>query len=124
MNEIPQDQRTMAAFTHLSGLAGYIIPLGGAIVPILIWLVKKEDRLIATIAKQALWLNVIGFVLGGILTVAIIVSAATVILIPLAIVLGLVAFVLSIFVIAMPIVGAVKAWDGRYYSYPVVGLRL
>jgi uncharacterized Tic20 family protein len=35
-NAIPPEERTMAALTHLSGLSGYIIPLGGAIVPIII----------------------------------------------------------------------------------------
>ena len=33
---INQEERGLSAFTHLSGLAGYIIPLGGVIVPIII----------------------------------------------------------------------------------------
>ena len=50
--------RTLAMLTHLSGLAGYIIPLGGILVPVIIWFVKKDDRVIAAIAKQAIMLNV------------------------------------------------------------------
>ena len=110
----PED-RGLAALTHLSGLAGYIIPLGGVIVPIIIWMVKSESAEITGIAKQALLLNVIVFVL----VVATAVLWLTIILIPVVILfwvaLGLVA-------LALPIVGAIKANQGDYYRYPVVGL--
>jgi len=114
---IPPEERTLAALTHLSGLAGYILPLGGVIVPIIILLVKSESRVISTIAKQALWLNVIVFVVG----LASAVLLLTVILIPLVIVFWI---ALALAAIALPIVGALKASDGEYYQYPLVGLRL
>jgi len=117
MHEIPQDQRTLAALTHLSGLAGYVIPLGGAIVPIVIWMVKSDSPLISTIAKQALWLNILGFLGGG----ALVLMGITVILIPVALILGAILF---LGLLVLPIVGAVKAWDGHYYRYPVVGLSV
>ena len=111
---IQAQDRTLAMLTHLSGLAGYIIPLGGIIVPIIIWIVKKDDRVIASIAKQAILLNIAVFVLGCALALLIL----TVILIPVVFLgwalLGLIAVIL-------PIVGAVKALDGEYYTYPVVG---
>jgi uncharacterized Tic20 family protein len=47
--------------------------------------------------------------------------ALTVILIPLVVILAL---GLSVALIGLPIVGAIKAWDGQYYQYPVVGLSL
>lgn len=109
----PQD-RTLAILTHLSGLAGYIIPLGGILVPVIIWVVKKDDRVIASIAKQAILLNVAVFACG----LALALLFLTVILIPVTLlgwaILGLIAVIL-------PIVGAVKASDGEYYTYPVVG---
>ena len=111
---IQAQDRTLAMLTHLSGLAGYIIPLGGILVPIVIWIVKKDDRVIASIAKQAILLNIAVFVLGCALALLIL----TVILIPVVFLgwalLGLIAVIL-------PIVGAVKALDGEYYTYPVVG---
>jgi len=114
---IAPEERGLAAVAHLSGLAGYIIPLGGLLVPIIIWIVKSESRVISTVAKQALLLNVIVWILG----IALIIPFATIILIPIAVLgwigLGLVAIVL-------PIVGAIKASDGIYYRYPVVGLTL
>ena len=50
---IAPEDRTMAALTHLSGLAGYIIPFGGVLVPIIIWMMKKDVPLISAIARQA-----------------------------------------------------------------------
>ena len=78
---IAPEERTLAALTHLSGLAGYLIPLGGVLVPIILWI--------------------------------------TVVLIPLVLLLWC---VLGIAAVALPIVGAVKALDGTYYRYPLVGV--
>jgi uncharacterized protein len=112
---IEPPERGMAAITHLSGLAGYIIPFGGAIVPIVIWIVKKDSAVISTIAKQALLLNVMVYVLIG----ASALLFLTIILIPLVILFWV---VLGITALVLPIVGAIKASDGTYYRYPVVGL--
>ena len=112
---ISPDERALAALTHLSGLAGYIIPLGGILVPIVIWMVKSDNPVISNIAKQAVLLNIVVFVIG----VALFGLFLTVILIPAAFIgwlaLGLIAIVL-------PIVGAIKANDGLYYRYPVIGM--
>jgi uncharacterized Tic20 family protein len=112
---IDPEERTMAALTHLSGLAGYVIPLGGVIVPIIIWVVKSESRVISSIAKQALLLNFVVFLLicaSAILWI-------TLILIPLVLVFW---FVLGIVAIALPVVGCIKASQGTYFQYPVVGI--
>ena len=93
---ISPEERALAAITHLSGLSGYIIPLGGIVVPIIIWMVKSESRVISTIAKQAILLNLIVFLL----VIAGVILFFTVILIPLVIigwvVLGLAAIILPI----------------------------
>ena len=73
--------------------------------------------MIAAIAKQAVLLNVTIFV-------AIIVTAilwVTLILIPVVIVFWI---FLGLAAIVLPIVGAVRALDGVYYRYPVVGSYL
>lgn len=111
---IAPEERTLAALTHLSGLAGYVIPLGGVIVPIIIWVVKSESRVVSGIAKQALLLNVMIFILGFFSVLL----ALTVILIPLLIPLWI---ALALAAIVLPIVGALRANDGVYYRYPVVG---
>jgi len=114
--EIAPEERGLAAMTHLSGLAGYIIPLGGVIVPIVIWIVKSESRVISSIAKQALLLNVAVFVTAC----ALLLLFFTVIMIPVSI-LGWI--VVGLAAVVLPIVGAIRAADGTYYRYPVIGVR-
>lgn len=109
------DQRAMAVITHLSGLAGYIIPLGGVVVPIVIWAVKSDDPVVSAIAKQALLLNVVVFLLAGVLFLLFL----TILLIPVA-VLGWA--VLACAAVVLPIVGAVKASGGEYFRYPLIGM--
>ena len=113
---IAPEERTLAALTHLSGLAGYVIPLGGVLVPIIIWAVKSDSKVISSIAKQALILNIVVFVLiAGTFWLWL-----TILLIPLAIALWI---LLALAAIALPIVGAIKALDGVFYRYPVVGVN-
>jgi uncharacterized protein len=109
----PED-RALAAMTHLSGLAGYVIPLGGVLVPIIIWMTKKDTPIIAAIARQAVLLNLVVFAL----VVVSFVLWITIILIPV-----MIAFCacLAIAAVALPIVGAIKANGGVYYRYPLVG---
>jgi hypothetical protein len=112
---IGPNERGLAAITHLSGLAGYSIPFGGVLVPIIIWIVKKDSAIISSIAKQAILLNCFVFLLF-------IVSAVlwiTVILIPVVVLFWI---VLAIGALALPIIGAIKASDGTYYRYPVIGI--
>jgi uncharacterized Tic20 family protein len=112
---IPPEERGMAAIAHLSGLSGYILPLAGVIVPIIIWAVKSDSKVISSIAKQAVLLNVVVFLLFcGTLMLWI-----TLILIPAVIMFWA---VLGIAAVALPIIGAVKASSGEYYAYPVVGI--
>ena len=115
-NAISPEERTLAALTHLSGLAGYVIPLGGVLVPILIWAMKSDSKVVSSVAKQALLLNVVVFAL----LILCVLSAITVVLIPFAIVFGV---VLLIGAVVLPIVGAVKALDGGYFRYPVIGVQ-
>ena len=112
---IAPEERTLAALTHLSGLAGYIIPLGGVLVPIIIWAVKSDSKVISSIAKQALILNLAVFVLIACTALLWI----TILLIPAVVVFWV---LLGLAAIALPIVGAIKAFEGTYYRYPLVGV--
>jgi uncharacterized Tic20 family protein len=112
--EIAPEERTLAAWAHLSGLAGYVIPLGGVLVPVIVMLAKKESPVISSIARQAVILNLV--VWGA--TAVSAVLLLTILLIP-AVILLWVALVLA--AVALPIVGAIRAWDGIYFKYPLVG---
>ncbi|MBU0755472.1 MAG: DUF4870 domain-containing protein [Planctomycetes bacterium] len=108
------EERTWAALAHLSGLAGYLIPFGGAVVPIILIYTKSDSPVISTLAKQALVLNIVVF-LGGLLCFLMVL---TVLLIPLAWLCGT---CLSLAAVVLPIFGAIQAADGRYFRYPLVG---
>lgn len=111
---IQPTDRGMAVMTHLSGLSGYIIPMLGVIVPLIIWMTRKEEPVISAIARQAVLLNVAVFVAFGVTAIL----ALTIILIP-AVVLAWCA--LGLAALVLPVYGAIKANDGTYYRYPVVG---
>jgi len=112
---IAPEQRTAAVLTHLSGLAGYLVPFAGVLCPIVIWIVKSDSPVISSIAKQAVLLNVVAFLLAGGAAILLL----TIILIPFVFVFW---FVLGIVAVVLPVVGAVKASEGVYFKYPVVGI--
>lgn len=39
----PADERTFAMFCHLGALSGFVLPLGNIIVPLILWLIKKDE---------------------------------------------------------------------------------
>src|SRR5262245_17742799 len=112
---ISSEDRTLAALTHLSGLSGYVIPFGGVLVPIIIWIVLRDSLVISSIAKQAVLLNLVVFLLVA----ATAILWITIILIPAVLVFWC---ALAIVALALPIVGAIKANQGTYYRYPVIGV--
>jgi uncharacterized Tic20 family protein len=111
---IPPEQRSWAIIAHMSGLAGYVVPFAGVIAPILIMMMKSDTPIVSAIAKQALFLNVAAFLSGFVVFFLVL----TILLIPVAIILGA---VVGISVILLPIIGAVQAADGNYFRYPLVG---
>jgi len=96
---------------HLSLIIGIIIPFFGLIVPIVVWITKKDsDQLATANAKEA-----INFQITMILWVLVLIGLtifAPIFGLALAVVLGLVALI-------MPIVAAVKANGGDEYRYPI-----
>jgi uncharacterized Tic20 family protein len=112
--QISPEDRTLASLTHLSGLSGYVIPLGGVLVPIIIWIMKKDAPVISAIARQAVFLNLMVFVFAGASAILLL----TIILIPAVILFWI---FLGLAALALPIIGAIRANDGTYYKYPVVG---
>ena len=104
-----KEVRMWAMILHLSQFAGYVVPLAGLIVPVVIWQVKKEEMpeldvhgrivanwMISEIIYAALFV-VLSFVLIGI---------------PLLVILGILAVV-------FPIIGGIKANDGVAWKYPL-----
>lgn len=107
---VPSKDETMwAVFCHLSGLAGFIIPFGNIIGPLVIWLIKKDEfPLVHDQGKEALNFQIS-------MTIYILVS---VILIFVAIgILLLIA--LGLFSIIAMVIAAIQASEGKKFRYPL-----
>ncbi|MDX1970855.1 MAG: DUF4870 domain-containing protein [Planctomycetaceae bacterium] len=108
----PSDDRLWAMLCHL---ATFVTLFGGAniIAPLVIWMVKKDTSpLVDDQGKEVLNFQ-ITMMIGYALAVACIL---TVILLPLAI---LMLTVLPIWHLVLSIIGAIKAYDGQRYRYPL-----
>ena len=103
-----QEERNMAMFCHLGAFAGFIIPFGSIIVPLVIWLMKKdESEYVDYHGKESLNFQITMFVAFVIAIILVFVIIGIPLLIGLA-----------IFQVVMIIVAGIKASDGNYYRYP------
>ena len=104
-----KDERTWAMLCHFSTYIGFIFPFGNIIVPLIIWLSKREDLpLVEDQGREVLNFQIsmtIYFIISGILCI---------ILIGIPILIGLI-----IFDFIITIVAAISANDGKYYRYPI-----
>jgi uncharacterized Tic20 family protein len=107
------EERQWALFTHLSALAGLIIPFGNLLGPLVFWQIKKNEMPFADDqGKEALNFQIT-------VTIAMVVS-----LILMVVLIGfLLIFVVGIAALILSILAAVKANNGEYYRYPMT-LRL
>lgn len=104
-----KDERTWAMLCHFRTYIGFIFPFGNIIVPLIIWLSKREDLpLVEDQGREVLNFQIsmtIYFIISGILCI---------ILIGIPILIGLI-----IFDFIITIVAAISANDGKYYRYPI-----
>lgn len=103
-------ERQWAMLCHLSGFAGYVIPFGNILGPLLVWQLKKNEfPSVEAPGKEALNFQI------SILIYAAVSALLTFVLIgiPLLVVVGLASLVL-------PIVAGLKANDGQAYRYPYI----
>ncbi len=104
-----KDARTWAMITHLTALAGFILPFGNLLGPLIVWAIKKDEH--AFVNEQGK--EAINFQLT--MTIAFIVA-----FILIFVVIGIPLLVLlCIFNLIMIVVAAVKANDGTHFRYPV-----
>ena len=98
-------ENTYLMLMHLSQFAGVLIPLAGFIVPVLMWVINKDENARVDLHGK----NIVNFMISFVLYAAVL--SITVIGIPLAVVVGIVYIVLVI-------LATVKANNGEYWKYP------
>lgn len=103
------ETRNWAMVLHLSLLSGLVVPLAGLIVPIVIYVVKK-DALPGLVPHGHVVFNwMISAILYGIVSVLLLLVGIGVLLLAL----------LAIVSIIFPIIGGVKATEGEVWPYPL-----
>jgi uncharacterized protein len=98
-----------AMFLHFSLLAGFVVPIFGLVVPIIIWQVKKSDMPEIDAHGKVVVNWIISAVIYG---AACFVLSFMFIGIPLT-------FLLIALCIIFPIIGGIKANSGELWKYPM-----
>ena len=119
MAEPSKEERDFAMFTHLSPLAGYVIPFGNVIGPLVMWSLKRDQSpFLERVGREALNFQItvamalVACIVLGFVTLLV----GFIVLIPIMILIGIADLV-------MMILAAVEASAGREYRFPVC-LRL
>ncbi len=114
MDGLPSnDEKQWAMFTHLSALAGFVIPFGNLLGPLIFWQIKKNEMPFGDDqGKEALNFQITA-------TIAAVISC-----ILMFVLIGfLLIFVVGIAWLVLTIIGGIRANEGEYYRYPMT-LRL
>jgi len=108
-----QQERTWAMLCHLLAFAGFVVPFGNIIGPLVIWLMKKQES--ALVADQGL--ESLNFQISVTIYAAIgVVLTFVAIGIPVLVALG-------VFEVVIVVIASVRANNGERYRYPL-NLRL
>jgi len=109
VSDLERQARQWAMILHFSQFAGYIVPLAGMIVPIVLWQMKKDE--------------LPGIDEHGRAVVNWIISETIYILIGIALIFVVIGipllFALALIGIIFPIIGGIKANDGVLWKYPL-----
>jgi uncharacterized Tic20 family protein len=104
-----KETTTWALILHLSVLSGLVVPMAGLIVPVVIYILKKD---------QLPGLTPHAHVVFNWLISALIYAVVSLILMIVGI--GILLFVvLAVLSLLFPIIGAVKASEGKVWVYPL-----
>lgn len=108
-----KEERTWGMLCHISAFAGFLIPFGGILAPLIIWLIKKDEMpFVNDQGKESINFQITVFIAAIVCFILMFIGIGFILL-----------FALAIYAIIMIIIAAMKANDGVYYRYPYA-LRL
>jgi len=108
-----KEECNWAMACHLASLAGFIIPFGNILGPLIIWVIKKEEfPLVGDQGKEAVNFQITVFLAGliGALLIFVLIGF-------------LVLFALAVYWLVFTVIAAMHASEGESYRYPYT-LRL
>lgn len=103
------NEDTFCLALHLSQFAGYTIPLAGHILPIVMWITEKDKSQKIDMHGR----HIVNWIISSIIY-AILFSLLIFIVIGIPLLIAL-----AICYVVYPIVGAIKAGDGKFWHYPL-----
>jgi hypothetical protein len=107
--DLEQQTRQWAMFLHFSLLAGFMVPLAGLILPIVLWQVKKNDLPGLDVHGKVVANWIISELLYGVGCIVLAFLVVGIFLLLGLMVLGVV----------FPIIGGIKANNGELWRYPL-----
>lgn len=104
-----KDERMWGMLCHLSALAGFVIPFGNIIGPLVVYSMKKDEyAFVADQGKESLnfQISVMLYLFIGFITLIFLVGIAFLIFIPIG-------------SLILTVVAALRANDGEWFRYPL-----
>lgn len=107
-NTLALENRGTAMAMHLSALGGYLFPLGGLMIPLIIWLMKKhESPELDQVGREVLNFYFTMFI-GWLIALALCLVLIGFVLLP----------ALWLYGIVVTIIAAIRSNDGELFRYP------
>lgn len=98
-----------AMFVHFSLFAGFMIPIAGWVLPIILWQIKKDEYPIVDIHGK--------IVVNWLISAAIYCAVSWLLVVLL---IGFLGFaILAVLGVVFPIIGGIKASQGEVWEYPL-----
>lgn len=107
------DERLFAMLCHLTAFAGYVVPFGNFVVPLIIWMLKKDESLLVDDqGRESLnfQISLIIYAIGCVVLAFVVIGI-------------FLAVALAVFSVVVIIMASIKAYSGEAYRYPL-NLRL
>ncbi len=106
---LSQEEKTYGMLVHLAALAGYFIPAGNVIGPLVVWLIKKDQLpYVDQQGKEAINFQISVLIYAAVSAVLILVLIGVALLI-----------IVGLFNLICVIIASVKANNGEEYHYPL-----
>ncbi len=104
-----KEERTWAMFAHLSALGGHIVPFGHIILPVVIWMIKKDQfPLVDVEGKESINFQLSITIYAAVAFVLIFIFVGILIL-PILYLLDIVAVIIA----------SIKTYEGNSFRYPL-----
>jgi uncharacterized protein len=105
----PAPDRTWDVLCHISALAGFVVPFGNILGPLILWLIKRQEMpSVDAHGKEALNFQI---------SVTIYMAVAAVLML---VIIGFFLMIgIAVAAIVLVVIAAVKASNGELYRYPL-----